>query len=399
MHSFRKTPHILILAPLFPPFKGAAASRLYSFAKYWGRLTKVSVVSPNHLSRQESFYKVNFPLSKWRLDFLHLPWIFPKLFRKVKALNPDVIVASVLPVWSLWEGYFLVKRLGVPLILDVRDLPQGDIRSNRTSLIRVVLKVLHIYSLKHLGGRACRITTVTDWLKKELTEFLEYPAHCLFVIRNGSEIDVFKKALLFRKEFELVYSGSFISIRNPQAILEYLSFLAELRPSFRMLFVSSFDSPLGKKFLEGISERGLSGNIAVQSMCEPNELPEYLGKAWLGFTSLIPSEYAYKGVASAKNYEYLAAGLPIIGLLDSDFYVETRRLIADNRVGILDPSPKNLAAETAALLKDSARLRRMSKRARKVGERFDRKRLAEECYYKVILPAWEEFNARKLGGR
>lgn len=387
-------PHILILAPLFPPFRGAAASRLHSFAKYWSALTQVTVVAPEHVNKPTGYNRLVFPLARLRLDFLHLPWTFSRLLRKVKTLNPDAVVASIPPAWPMWEGYLLAKRLGVPFILDVRDLPQGGIRA-KTTLIHTAFKTFQINSLKRLGVRASRITTVTDWLKKELVEFLDYPSHRLFVVRNGSETSIFARGLSVKKEFDLVYSGTFIAIRNPPAILKYLQALRELYPSFRILFISSFEGTISKGFLAGISCLGLGNNVVIQKMCALDELPEHLGKGRLGFTSLKLGVCTYRGVASSKNYEYLAAGLPVVGLLDPDFYVETRRLIADNRVGILDPSPERLAAETAALLKDPARLRKMSKRARKVGERFDRKRLAEEYYYKVILPAWQESNATR----
>lgn len=41
-------PHILMLVSKdnFPPMRRAAPSRLHSFAKYWGELTRVSVVTP-----------------------------------------------------------------------------------------------------------------------------------------------------------------------------------------------------------------------------------------------------------------------------------------------------------------------------------------------------------------
>jgi glycosyltransferase involved in cell wall biosynthesis len=341
---------------------------------------------------------IKFPLARWRAEPLKIPFTFSKLLGLARRLKPDVVFASIPPAWPMWEGYLLAKRLGVPFVLDVRDLPQGGIRAKST-LIHAALKTFQINSLKRLAVKASRITTVTDWFKKELVEFLNCPSHLLFVVRNGSETSIFAGGLSVKKEFDLVYSGTFIAIRNPPAILQYLRALRELYPSFRILFISSFEGTIGKGFLPEISCLGLSNNVVIQKMCAPNELPEHLGKGRLSFTSLKSQVYPYKGVVSAKNYEYLAAGLPIIGLLDPYFYTEAERLIMDNRVGILHPDPKRLAEETAALLKDSARLRRMSKRARKVGERFDRKRLAEECYYKVILPAWKEFNARKLGGR
>jgi len=114
----------------------------------------------------------------------------------------------------------------------------------------------------------------------------------------------------------------------------------------------------------------------------------------LCFNSLIQRCTTCIGAVGAKEHEYLAAGLPVIGLMYPEFYIESGKLIVDNGAGIMDQDPKRLAEETAALLRNPARLRAMSKQARKVGERFDRKRLAEDYYYKVILPAWQEFNAK-----
>ncbi len=288
----------------------------------------------------------------------------------------------------------LAKRLGVPFILDVRDLPQGGIRA-KTTLIHTAFKTFQINSLKRLGVRASRITTVTDWLKKELVEFLDYPSHRLFVVRNGSETSISAGGLSVKKEFDIVYSGTFIAIRNPAGLLKYLRFLAGLYPSLRALFISNLDNPIGREFLEGIDRLGLWKNVFIEFPHPPEKLPGLLGRARLGLNALLGNCPAYRGAIGAKEYEYLAAGLPVIGLLDPDFYIETKRLITDNKAGILDSSPQLLAEQTAALLKDPARLRKMSKRARKVGERFDRKRLAEEYYYKVILPAWKEFNATR----
>lgn len=386
-------PHILMLAPLFPPFKGAAASRVHSFARYWSPLTKVTVVAPEHTSGEGGYQRITFPLTKWRSDFLRIPSTFPKLLRLARQLNPDVIFTSIPPVWPLLEGSLLAKRLGVPLILDVRDLPAADVRAAKTSLFRKVLRSLTISIARHNGRKASRIVTVTDWFKKELLKFLAYPANRIFVIRNGSDTGFFRDALSAKKEFDIVYSGTLIYIRNPEGVLKYLRALADLYPRLRVLFISNLNETTGREFLSGVRDFNLSNNIVTEDMCEPKELPRRLGRARLGLSPLRCGYQTYQGVVGAKDYEYLAAGLPVIGLLDPDFYIETRHLIADNKTGILNPFPERLAIETAALLKDPVRLCRMSKQARKVGERFDRKRLAEDYYYKVILPAWQEFNA------
>jgi len=395
MNGSKREPHILILAPFFPPYKGAAASRLHSFAKYWSALTQVTVVAPEHVDKPTDYNRLVFPLAKWRLDFLRLPWTFPKLLTTVKRFAPDIVIVSIPPVWPLEEGYLLGKRLGCPLILDVRDLPTADSRTKSSSVPRRILRSLTINISRYLGQKAVRVTTVTDWCKEELTAFLGFSPRQVYVICNGSETSFSKKALSIKKEFDLVYSGTLISIRNPAGLLKYLRFLAGLYPSLHALFISNLDNPIGREFLEGIDRLGLRKNVFIEFPHPPEKLPGLLGRARLGLNTLLGDCPAYRGAIGAKEYEYLAAGLPVMGLMDPDYYIESGKLIVVNNVGIMDQDPKRLAAETAALLKDSVRLRRMSKRARKVGERFDRKRLAEEYYYKVILPAWKEFNATR----
>jgi len=387
-------PHILILAPFFPPFKGAAASRVHSFAKYWNPLTKVTVIAPEHTSGEGGYQRITFPLTKLRSDFLRIPLTFPKLLRLVRRLNPDVIFASIPTVWPLLEGSFLAKRLGRPLILDIRDLLESTYPLSDISIWRLVLNSILYRISRYLIPKASRIVTVTNWFQKELTKIPGCANKQIYLIQNGSDEGFLKEQIPRQKRFDLIYVGTLIKVRDPQALLIYLRHLVEIYPSLRILFVSDIlDTSIGKIFLAEIMRLGLDKNVVIKRMVPSHELPALLGLARLGLTSFRPGAYAFRGVVGAKDYEYLASGLSIMGLLDPDFYIETRRLIADNGAGILDPSPERLAIETAALLKDPARLRRMSKQARKVGERFDRKRLAEEYYYKVILPAWQEFNA------
>jgi|GEM_PF-1958590 len=383
-------PHILLLAPIFPPFKGAVASRLHSLANYWSEFTRVTVISPYEGFPDQPYDLINFPLTRYRWEFLRILYLLPRLLRLARGLKPDVVVASIPPAWPLVEGHLLARRLGCEFILDVRDLPTADVRRTKTSLFRGILHALMIFISRHFGRKASRIVTVTDWFRKELIRFLDYPPSRVFVIRNGSETELFEKALSVKKEFDIVYSGTLIHVRNPAGILRYLRFLADLYPSLRVLFLSDLDNPIGREFLAGIGRLGLGKNVFIEATRPPEELPGLLGRARLGLNALMPEHPAYRGAIGAKGYEYLAAGLPIVGLLDPDFYIEARRLIADNDVGIIDPDPEKLAEETVKLLKDNWRLSLMSKRARALGERFDRRKQAKDYFHNVIVPAWEE---------
>lgn len=397
--NLKKTPHILMLAPLFPPFRGAAASRLFSLARYWRKHTRVTVISCQQPLQQEGIRQIKFPVTFAGYDFLRIPFLFSRLLRITRSLDVDLIFASIPAPWPLLEGYLLSCRLGLPLVADVRDLPSATYPVDKGVIAVRVYNALRRSVSMYFLNKAERMVTVTQLFKEEILKALNYSSNKLHIIGNGSEVDLYDQALGVEKEFDLVYSGTLIPVRNPGVMLKFLKKLAHLYSSLKVLFISDLDSSLGREFIRDLKRLDLMRHVVFKKMVSPSELPSLLGKAKVGWTSLRDGEYYFRGVISAKNYEYLAAGLPIMGLLDPDYYVEARRLIADNQVGILDPDLCSLARKTADLLKDKVRLNRMSRRARKVGERFDRKRLAEEYYYKVILPAWEEFNANRLGGR
>jgi glycosyltransferase involved in cell wall biosynthesis len=387
-------PHILVLAPFFPPFRGAVASRLSSFARYWSDLTQVTVLSPYPGDASVQGYDlIKFPLARWRAEPLKIPFTFSKLLILARRLKPDVVLASIPPAWSLLESYLLTRRLGCKLILDVRDLPKADVRKDRTSLTRKLFHILGILISRCCGRKASRIVAVTDWFRNESIKFFDYSPSRIFVVRNGSEVGLFKQALSVKKEFDIVYSGTLIYVRNPQGILKYLRAVADLYPSLRALFIADFNSSIGKEFMSGVEEMGLSENVVMKQPYPPQELPSLLGSARLGLNGLVSGLYHYQGAIGAKEYDYLAAGLPIMGLLDSDYYIEEGQLIRDNDAGIVNHDPKLLAGETAALLRDPRRLQRMSINARQTGERFDRRRLAEDYFYNVIIPAWKESRA------
>lgn len=393
----KKSPHILMLVSKghFPPDRRAAATRLHSRAKYWGRLTTVSVVSPEYSPPEGDYRRIQFPLIRWRLDFLRLPYLFPRLLRIARRLDPDIIYVSYPIAWQLLEGYLLAFRLRCPLVVSIADFPSMSNSVTKGSLKRRIFNALIQFITYHVSRKASRIVAVTDYLRQDLIKTLDYPPEKIFVIRNGSEVELFAKALKVKKEFDLVYSGVIDGYgRDPNAMLLYFRYLADLYPSLKILFISYIIPSIKNEILRGIQERNLNDNVIFEDMVSPEELPEYLGRSRLGFNSFIPKRTSCIGAVGAKEYEYLAAGLPVVGLMDPDFYIESKRLTVDNKVGILHQDPKRLAEETAALLKNPSRLRRMSRKARAVGERFDRRQQVEECFYKVILPVYRACNLK-----
>ncbi len=394
VNKAEESPHIVMLAPFFPPYKGAVSSRLESFARYWTRFATVTVITTEASKEPETYRRIVIPLAKWRFDFLKMPYRFPALLRQVKRISPDILFASIPPVWPLLEAHFLSKRLGLPLTVDVRDLPTSTYPIDKVFSVRRGFNLLAQTLSRYLLRKKRGAVTVTECVLDQLREFADISGFKGWVIRNGSEIEHFKRSRTAGKKYDIVYSGTFILVRNPKSIFKYLLTLRELFPQVKVLFLVDFvDKKIEEQFRTDLKKHSMEENVDFQDMTSTERIPEFLGRARLGLDSLVSSSHTYKGAVSAKDYEYLAAGLPVVGLIDPDFYVETRRIISDNAVGILDPDPLSLARKTAELLKNPLRLKEMSDKARKVGERFDRKLLAEEYYRKVILPAWRRFSA------
>jgi len=383
------TPHILMIAPLFPPFRGAVSSRLSSFARHWSKFTKVTVVTPYAEDETVGYNRIIFPLTRWRLEPLRIPYTIPKLLRIVHRLKPDIVLSSIPPVWSLLEGYLLAKRLQIPLVLDVRDLPTSDVRHSRMSIWRKIFRFFSISTAKYLIQKASQIVTVTEYFKKDLYDFLKLPSKDISIIHNGAEIRHFKDKLQVEKKFDIIYSGSFPFIRDQEALLKFFSILIQLYPRLKVCFSSNLNTPLGRHFLTLADKYNLRNHFELIDMCDPEFLPYRLKSAKLGISPLRYGFDPYRGVISAKVFEYLAAGLPVLGLSDPEYYVEEGKLIFDNDAGIVDPDPKELAKKTVILLNNPFRMKEMSKCAKKVGEMFDRGRLASEYYEKVIRPLFK----------
>ncbi|NLI97860.1 glycosyltransferase family 4 protein [bacterium] len=385
-------PKILILVEdrHFPPSKQAAASRIGAFAKYWSRRSQVVVVTHQISVFESEYFRFSFPLAKKRWDFLKLPWILPRLLKLARQIKPDIIFVSFPFIWQAVEGCYLMKRLGCPLILDIRDLPEAVLPLNKIPILHYFMNLLQRVLALIVIPKVSSISTVTEWLKKEIQEKFKYDPKRIFVIRNGSEASNSNKSSKREKKFDLVYSGMLASdARNPRGIIDYIYEMVKIFPLLRVRVISDLETRQGREFLEGLKLRGLTKNFEFEEMVPPKELTGRLRSAKLGLNSLAYGLLAHKGAVGAKEYDYLMAGLPVVCLMDPSLYVESRGLILGNGVGIMDPDPEKLAEKTVRLLNDEKRLREMSEKARRLGRRFDRKKLADDFYRDVILTTIE----------
>jgi hypothetical protein len=183
--------NILFISQYFPPENGAAPERAFEFARNLsgnGHAVQVITGLPNHPSgeilpeyRGRFFLRETIegipvtrtylyaspkknPLSRL---LNHCSFAASSLLGRPSGFDPDVVLATVPPLFAGLSGLAFSSFLGKPLVLDVRDLwPQAAVDLGE---LREGLAVRSLASVEEmLYRRADRIAVVTRGIHESL---------------------------------------------------------------------------------------------------------------------------------------------------------------------------------------------------------------------------------------
>ncbi len=227
---------ILFVSNNFPPEVNALATRLSEHGREWVRMGhEVEVVTDvpnfpegevyagyeNRLTRETvdgmSVTRVPMYVAENRgtvrrtlsyLSFMASAMLFGRPERR-----PDVVVASSPQMFTAVAGLVLARRLGVPFVLEVRDLwPESIVAvgaMERNAIIRA-FEALERY----LYRAADHIVVVTDAFERALVE-KGVPPGKISVLKNGMDLETFDQPLdeealgRLRREYDL--EGKFVA--------------------------------------------------------------------------------------------------------------------------------------------------------------------------------------------
>ena len=317
-------------------------------------LTVHRVRSANWLGLNELLYAVGV------LPCYFLNWAWAVLRHSPPLASEPTVVLAVYPVFSdLVVGWFLKRRHGHKLIVDLRDDFSGAMSRGWRRLARGLYRW---FEARLLHG-ADWVTVTTDFLRDDLLQRHESLSEKTTVVYN-----VVPPA---GRDFEppagdvvrIAYAGAISSIQKPEMLLLAQSRLGQLRPELDERVHVDLYGPESPYFRMKVSNL-VKGRAEFHGFLPREELLEALGRTDIGFLSLADSTYAY--ATPTKLFECLEFGIPMLAALPQG---AARSLIEELDVGLVsDPDDiEGLAQHMARLVEDAAlrmRFRRNCLRAR-----------------------------------
>lgn len=216
------------------------------------------------------------------------------------------------PHSSHLAGAWLKRRLGIPWVADFRDswnreafdrVPTQAHRRMNEFLLRLVLK------------HADRVTGISGPILEDMRCLVSRPAGDLIRVPNGYDPDDFRG---FRREpskrFRVTYCGTANAVHSPADFLAAAGTALKREPRLRNSLEIRFVGAVSGLDLDGmIRGNGLGGLVTRTGYVPHAESVRHLAKSDV-LLLVLPKESS-PSVVTGKIFEYLASGLPILGVV------------------------------------------------------------------------------------
>lgn len=226
--------------------------------------------------------------------------------RNFKGEDVDFVIATSPQISTIRAGYILAKRLGVPLVLDFRDIWDNrllDPTFRPHFRLRFLLRIWEMHVRKWIRNTSL-VTTVTPGMLEHILRLV--PTANAIVIPNGFEEDDFKEPLsdpLTNLKFTFSVIGTLYPTQDFSCLIDGMNlFLSDKSlDSVDLRFIGTGIDPDVARRLETELPKGC---VTVTKRIPRNQAVEMMRRSdvlfYIGWRGL-------KGWASGKIYEYLAA--------------------------------------------------------------------------------------------
>ncbi|MEM3566635.1 MAG: glycosyltransferase [Candidatus Bathyarchaeia archaeon] len=286
-----------------------------------------------------------------------------------KSKNAHLIMATSPTLINAILAYKVARKLGAPLIIDIRDIWEEYAKTAHSLLynIGVIKNIVKEYyeALRY----AAKIFVVTESMRRYY-ENIAKAKDKVIVISNGTDVDIIK-CHKSKREVDLVCLAD---LNRPYHNLEFL--FEALKENDLSLSVIGGGSLLAK-MKEKTKTLGIADRVSFTGWIPYENLAFHLCKAKVGIVGrpfINNTEYLY--TIPVKTYDYLAAGLAVAGYGPKDSTLE--EFIRENSLGcyVSEPSSLALSNELIKLVEKSDDFR---ERARNVALSFDRKKVTQKA--------------------
>lgn len=288
-------------------------------------------------------------------------------FKNIKSINygklwvPYVMISAFFSILSLlinkkidliYErhhifgiGVFLGKIFRIPTILEVNGLMIEEMRVLR-SFHPLFINVAQIFESFVFQRTNC-IISVTEGIKKYLSEKYSVPSDRIITISNGVNIDLFKpidnskEALNLSPEFNYVlFVGSLIDWQGVDTLIKASPLILKDMPKTHFLIIG--EGSMKVPWMELANQLNVSENFLFMGAVLHEYIPLYINASDI---CVVPKKPLKSGYSPLKLYEYMACGKAVIA---SD--LEGFEILNKANAGILvEPNNSNKLSE--AILK------------------------------------------------
>jgi glycosyltransferase involved in cell wall biosynthesis len=309
---------IKLLSTLFSYFRSlyfksllsSEASTIEPQKKQSNKKTQHSMLNPSHhfISR---LYKFLLPIPDFQI-ILWLPICVISGLRIIKKEKIDVIYASGQPFSSFIAGYILKKITGKPLVLDYHDRwTQNRYFNPPTNIHRKIHEFLEHTVLQ----TADKVTIVVEQFIDGLVNKFHVDRDKIRFIPNGFDSEDFQGISVIKGDkLTITYLGSLYGDMKLdyffRAIRELLDDYPELEKQIKINFISKFDE---SNYLL-IEKFRLANVIEIKGFVEHKKALQFMLNSHIIFL-IVPTTSGYKFVYTTKIFEYIASGVPILGLV------------------------------------------------------------------------------------
>lgn len=309
-------------------------------------------------------------------------FMFSSFFIGLGVKNVTVVWGTSPPIFQGWTAWLLSRLKGVPFLFEVRDLWPAfavavGVLKNKF-LIRLS-EWLERFLYRHADEMVVNSPGFIEHIQKR-------GAKKITLVENGVDVSMFDRIETgkeFRqshdldKQFVVLYAGAHGMSNDLNVILDSAEKMCEDKGT-TFLFVG--DGKEKANLMRTAEEKGLSNVIFMPSVPK-NEMNKVLAAADACVAILKPIEM-YKTTYPNKVFDYMAAGKPVLLLIDGVI----RQVVEQANCGVfIQPGDSNkLANQIKQMENDMEGTRKMGLRGREyVQEHFDREQLA--CKMESIL--------------
>lgn len=284
----------------------------------------------------------------------------------------DVVMGSSPPLFAAWSAARLASRLGVPFVLEVRDLWPASL----VHLGRVGPRHPLVWALRRLERWLYRRATAIVSVLPDAAESIAAAGgrrEAIVWIPNGVDLALLPRADAPRPPavqegtFTVMYAGAHNLANELDVVLAAAGLLLRSDLGDRVRFVFVGDGPEKARLREVAATMGLS-NVAFEDPLPKREVYGRLAAADAYVLALQDLPLYRHGISVNKLYDYLALGRPVIFAAASS---NNPVYEADAGISVLPGDPAALSGAVRALVQATPEERaRMGRNGRAFIERY-----------------------------